>query len=79
METLTTTAFVFCIVSAVGVTVYQVYWDLVVDWGLLRPRAHNPWLRDTLLVDQKWVYWAAMVSRSGNAFSLPSARPIECG
>lgn len=39
-----------------------VYWDLVMDWGLLRRKARNPWLRDQLLLKHNWIYFAAMVS-----------------
>lgn len=37
------------------------YWDIVIDWGLLRRNSKNPWLRDKLLVANKSVYFAAMV------------------
>jgi hypothetical protein len=37
------------------------YWDIVIDWGLLRRNSKNPWLRDKLLVTNRSVYFAAMV------------------
>ncbi|KAJ0041915.1 hypothetical protein Pint_18490 [Pistacia integerrima] len=40
---------------------YGLYWDLVVDWGLLQRQSKNRWLRDKLLIPSKTVYFAAMV------------------
>lgn len=42
-------------------TIFNTYWDLVMDWGLLCRDSKNPWLRDKLLVPTKFVYFAAMV------------------
>ncbi|KAL7100931.1 hypothetical protein ACP275_08G025600 [Erythranthe tilingii] len=42
-------------------TVYNTYWDIVVDWGLLRKNSRNPWLRDKLLISNKAVYFVAIV------------------
>ncbi|PHT91897.1 Phosphate transporter PHO1 -like protein 9 [Capsicum annuum] len=42
-------------------TVANTYWDLVIDWGLLRRNSRNPWLRDKLLVPHKIVYFVAIV------------------
>lgn len=50
----------FFITSTIA-TVYQVYWDTVIDWGLLRRDSKNKWLRDDLLLKRKWVYFASMV------------------
>ncbi|KAL1125925.1 hypothetical protein V6Z11_A13G076000 [Gossypium hirsutum] len=36
------------------------YWDLVVDWGLLQRSSKNRWLRDKLLIPYKGVYFGAM-------------------
>ncbi|GFP98201.1 phosphate transporter pho1 homolog 9 [Phtheirospermum japonicum] len=48
--------------SASGVTtIYNTYWDIVIDWGLLRRDAKNPWLRDKLLLSNKAVYFVAIV------------------
>ena len=52
----------FFITSTVA-TIYQVYWDTVIDWGLLRRDSKNKWLRDELLLKRKWVYFASMVLR----------------
>ncbi|KAL6551580.1 hypothetical protein OROGR_007734 [Orobanche gracilis] len=42
-------------------TIYNTYWDIIVDWGLLRRKARNPWLRDKLLLSSKAVYFVAIV------------------
>ncbi|OMO63715.1 hypothetical protein COLO4_32226 [Corchorus olitorius] len=41
--------------------IYGTYWDIVVDWGLLKRQSKNRWLRDKLLVSYKSVYFGAMV------------------
>ncbi|KAI3799107.1 hypothetical protein L1987_34397 [Smallanthus sonchifolius] len=48
--------------SSSGVaTIYNTYWDMVKDWGLLRRDSTNPWLRDKLILPNKSVYFVAMV------------------
>ncbi|XP_073144670.1 phosphate transporter PHO1 homolog 9-like isoform X3 [Henckelia pumila] len=48
--------------SSSGVTtIFNTYWDIVMDWGLLRKKARNPWLRDKLLISNKAVYFVAMI------------------
>ncbi|XP_031396309.1 phosphate transporter PHO1 homolog 9-like [Punica granatum] len=42
-------------------TIINTYWDLVVDWGLLRRNSKNPWLRDKLAIPSRGVYFVAMV------------------
>ncbi|KAK7394473.1 hypothetical protein VNO78_15001 [Psophocarpus tetragonolobus] len=42
-------------------TIVNTYWDIVIDWGLLRRNSRNPWLREKLSVPNKAVYFAAMV------------------
>ncbi|KAH6761876.1 hypothetical protein C2S52_019309 [Perilla frutescens var. hirtella] len=42
-------------------TIYSTYWDIVVDWGLLRKNSKNRWLRDKLLISNKAVYAVAIV------------------
>ncbi|KAI3722419.1 hypothetical protein L2E82_33457 [Cichorium intybus] len=42
-------------------TVFNTYWDLVCDWGLLRRDSENPWLRDKLLLPHRSIYFLAMV------------------
>ncbi|MCL7049887.1 hypothetical protein MKW94_025853 [Papaver nudicaule] len=58
----TTGLLVMAWISAIIAAVTAIYWDLVLDWGLLRRNSKNPWLRDKLLVSQKSVYYAAMVT-----------------
>ncbi|KAG6542916.1 hypothetical protein Mapa_015606 [Marchantia paleacea] len=42
-------------------TIYQAYWDIVMDWGLLNRRSHNRWLRDQLILEDKnYVYFISM-------------------
>ncbi|KAF7809095.1 phosphate transporter PHO1-like protein 10-like [Senna tora] len=36
------------------------YWDIVMDWGLLRRHSKNPYLRDKLVIPHKSVYFIAM-------------------
>lgn len=48
-------------VSSGVATIAATYWDIVIDWGLLRRNSKNPWLRDKLLVPNRSVYFAAMV------------------
>jgi hypothetical protein len=43
-------------------TIANTYWDIVIDWGLLRRDSRNPWLRDKLIVPYKSVYFVAIVS-----------------
>ncbi|KAI3936894.1 hypothetical protein MKW92_051242 [Papaver armeniacum] len=49
----TTLLLVLAWISAIIAAVTAIYWDLVLDWGLLRRNSKNPWLRDKLLVSQK--------------------------
>ncbi|KAL3000486.1 hypothetical protein AAZX31_09G215300 [Glycine max] len=42
-------------------TIVNTYWDIVIDWGLLRRNSRNPWLREKLSVPNKSVYFVAMV------------------
>lgn len=49
-------------VSSGVATVAATYWDIVIDWGLLRRNSKNPWLRDKLLVSNRSVYFVAMAS-----------------
>ncbi|KAK8508101.1 hypothetical protein V6N13_055554 [Hibiscus sabdariffa] len=51
---------VWSLVSSAIITITSIYWDIVIDWGLLRRHSKNPYLRDKLLVPYKSVYFAAM-------------------
>ncbi|XP_059670362.1 phosphate transporter PHO1 homolog 9-like [Cornus florida] len=48
-------------VSSAVATIAATYWDIVIDWGLLQRNSRNPWLRDKLLVPNKYVYFVAIV------------------
>ncbi|PKI40386.1 hypothetical protein CRG98_039232 [Punica granatum] len=50
---------VIVIVSSCA-TVYQLYWDFVKDWGLLQLNSRNPWLRNELVLRQKFIYYISM-------------------
>jgi hypothetical protein len=48
--------------TSIFATILATYWDIVMDWGLLRKSSTNPWLRDKLLVPSRSVYFVAIVS-----------------
>lgn len=52
---------VLALISSAFATMMNTYWDIVVDWGLLRKRSKNKFLRDRLQVSHKSIYFAAMV------------------
>ncbi|XP_031263867.1 phosphate transporter PHO1 homolog 10 [Pistacia vera] len=52
---------VLALISSAIATAMSTYWDIVVDWGLLRRRSKNPYLRDKLVISHKSVYFAAVV------------------
>jgi hypothetical protein len=49
------------IISSSGATLYQLYWDFVMDWGFFTPKSKNRWLRDELILKNKSVYYISMV------------------
>ncbi|KAI6700534.1 hypothetical protein NL676_014858 [Syzygium grande] len=52
------------IIAAAGsgvATVANTYWDLIIDWGLLRRNGKNSWLRDKLAIPNRSIYFVAMV------------------
>ncbi|AQK76013.1 phosphate transporter PHO1-2 isoform X1 [Zea mays] len=49
------------IASSTGATIYQLYWDFVMDWGFLNPKSKNFWLRDQLILKNKSIYYASMM------------------
>lgn len=49
------------LVSSSVAALINTYWDIVIDWGLLRRQSKNKYLRDKLVVSHKSVYFAAMV------------------
>lgn len=50
------------IIASVFATIYSSYWDFCVDWGLLLSMSRNKWLRDKLILQNKSIYFAAIVS-----------------
>jgi hypothetical protein len=48
------------VITSTIATIYQLYWDFVKDWGLLKPRSRNPWLRDELILKHKIIYFLSM-------------------
>ncbi|KAI3761969.1 hypothetical protein L1987_52392 [Smallanthus sonchifolius] len=42
-------------------TIFNTYWDIVMDWGLLCRNSDNPWLRDKLILPNRSIYFIAMV------------------
>ncbi|KAJ7517194.1 hypothetical protein O6H91_21G013900 [Diphasiastrum complanatum] len=48
------------VTSSVLATIYQLYWDIVIDWGLLQRHSRNPWLRDQLILKQNFAYFISM-------------------
>lgn len=52
---------VLVILSSLITTIFNTYWDIVVDWGLLRRKSKNKFLRDKLILHHKSVYFTAMV------------------
>ncbi|MCL7024589.1 hypothetical protein MKW94_016156 [Papaver nudicaule] len=55
------TWFILALVSSVISAVFNTYWDIVIDWGLLRKNSKNRFLRDKLLLPQQSVYFVAIV------------------
>ncbi|KAL0456964.1 UNVERIFIED_CONTAM: Phosphate transporter [Sesamum latifolium] len=51
---------IIVLVTSVAATVYQLYWDFIKDWGLLKPKSKNPWLRDDLILKNKGIYYASI-------------------
>ncbi|KAM7268614.1 hypothetical protein ACFE04_010780 [Oxalis oulophora] len=41
-------------------TIANTYWDIVIDWGLLRKDSKNRWLRDKLVIPHQSIYFVAM-------------------
>ncbi|GKD02259.1 phosphate transporter PHO1 homolog 1 [Tanacetum coccineum] len=41
-------------------TLYQLYWDFVKDWGLLQMNSKNAWLRNELVLRNKFIYYLSM-------------------
>ncbi|KAH7441799.1 hypothetical protein KP509_03G054900 [Ceratopteris richardii] len=52
---------ILMIICSTSSTVYQIYWDFVVDWGLLGIKSKNFLLRDQLVLEHKAIYFLSMV------------------
>lgn len=52
---------VMALISSAMAVLYNTYWDIVVDWGLLRRSSKNFYLRNKIVVSHKSVYYIAMV------------------
>ncbi|KAJ6910459.1 hypothetical protein NC652_021201 [Populus alba x Populus x berolinensis] len=48
------------VVISSAATIYQLYWDFVMDWGLLQMNSKNPWLRNELVLRRKFIYYFSM-------------------
>lgn len=53
------------LVCAIVATLYQVWWDVVMDWELIRLERHSKFstlrLREQRLYGSKWMYWTILV------------------
>nr|XP_043608500.1 phosphate transporter PHO1 homolog 10-like [Erigeron canadensis] len=52
---------VLALVSSITAILFNTYWDIVVDWGLLQRNSKNRFLRNKLAVSRKSVYFLVMV------------------
>ncbi|KAH7433339.1 hypothetical protein KP509_07G064300 [Ceratopteris richardii] len=48
---------VLFVITSSFATLYQMYWDVVRDWGFFQPHSRNPWLRDQLILKNKSIYY----------------------
>ncbi|XP_042449942.1 phosphate transporter PHO1-2-like isoform X1 [Zingiber officinale] len=48
------------ILTSTGATLYQLFWDMVKDWGLLDLGSSNRFLRDELILKNKSYYYVSM-------------------
>nr|GEZ15226.1 phosphate transporter PHO1 homolog 10 isoform X1 [Tanacetum cinerariifolium] len=56
-----TTWKVLALVGSVAAICFNLYWDVVMDWGLLQRNSKNRFLRDKLSVSRRSVYFVVMV------------------
>lgn len=66
----TTTWQVLAAATSGMATLFNTHWDIVIDWGLLRRKSSNPWLRDKLVLPHKVVYFVAIVRNHPTHFSF---------
>ncbi|PKA60587.1 Phosphate transporter PHO1 [Apostasia shenzhenica] len=48
-------------VTSTFATLYQLYWDFVMDWGLLNISSKNLFLRDDLILKNKAIYYVSII------------------
>ncbi|KAL2323742.1 hypothetical protein Fmac_028121 [Flemingia macrophylla] len=53
--------FAIVLITSVVATIYQLYWDFVMDWGFFKPNSKNPWLRDDLILKRKNIYYMSIL------------------
>jgi hypothetical protein len=53
------------VISSLGATIYQLYWDFVKDWGFCNCKSKNFWLRDELILKNRPIYYASMLLNLG--------------
>ncbi|KAL8196464.1 hypothetical protein R6Q57_024759 [Mikania cordata] len=51
---------VLALVSSVAAILFNTYWDIAIDWGLLQRKSKNMFLRNKLAVSRKYVYFVVM-------------------
>ncbi|KAK1437725.1 hypothetical protein QVD17_03521 [Tagetes erecta] len=56
-----TTWKVLALVSSIAAIMFNTYWDIAIDWGLLQRKSKNMFLRDKLAVSRKYVYFVVML------------------
>ncbi|CAH8384974.1 unnamed protein product [Eruca vesicaria subsp. sativa] len=49
------------VTTSIIATLFNTYWDIFKDWGLMNRNSKNPWLRDKLLIPHKSTYFIVMV------------------
>ncbi|XP_071694036.1 phosphate transporter PHO1 homolog 10-like isoform X2 [Rutidosis leptorrhynchoides] len=52
---------VLALLCSIAAILFNTYWDIVMDWGLLQRNSKNRFLRDKLAVSRKFVYFVVMV------------------
>lgn len=52
---------VLALMTSIASIMFNTYWDIVVDWGLLQRKSNNLFLRDKLSVRHTSVYFVVMV------------------
>lgn len=53
---------ILALITSSIAAIQNTYWDIFMDWGLLKRHSKNPYLRDKLVLPHKSVYFIAMVT-----------------